>query len=421
MKKEVPDASRQPWKNVGYAASNSGPLSGIRVVDLSRLVAGNMASLQLADSGADVTKIEPLPAGDPLRAWQQDGIQTFWSVYCRNKTSIALNFRHEKSIDILTRLIDQADIMIESFRPGILESMGLAPAILHQRNPGLIILRVSGFGQSGPYSHRPGFGTLVEAMSGFASRTGEAGGGPLLPPVALADMISGLYGSNGIMMALRGREQTGHGQVIDLALLDSMVSAIGPDAFDYAVTGEVKQRVGNGSNTASPRNIYQTSDDHFIAISASIQSTAKRLFATVGAAAMIDDPKFATNAARVKHQAEIDIVVGGWIAARSRKEVLAIFDAEGITAAPVNNIADNANDPHFIERGIYVAATNPATDAAMGKVPMHQPLPIMENNLDRLRMPAPTLGQHSRAELAKAGFQDNEIDQLIALNVISQP
>ena len=254
-------------------------------------------------------------------------------------------------------------------------------------------------------------------MSGFASRTGEAGGGPLLPPVALADMIAGLYGSNGIMMALRGRDQTGQGQVIDLALLDSMVSAIGPDAFDYAVTGTVKQRVGNGSNTASPRNIYQTSDDHFIAISASIQSTARRLFAAVGAAAMIDDPKFATNAARVKHQAEIDRVVGGWIAARSRQEVLAIFDAEGITAAPVNNIADNADDPHFIERGIYVTAA----DATTGEVPMHQPLPVMENNLDRLRMPAPTLGQHSRAQLIKAGFQDGEIDQLIAQNVISQP
>ena len=399
-----------------FTPTSHGPLAGVKVVDLSRLVAGNMASLQLADSGADVVKIEPLPAGDPLRAWQQDGIQTFWSVYCRNKKSLALDFRHDQSITILTRLIDQADILIESFRPGTLESMGLAPAILHQRNPGLIILRVSGFGQSGPYSHRPGFGTLVEAMSGFASRTGEAGGGPLLPPVALADMISGLYGSNGILMALRGREQTGLGQVIDLALLDSMVSAIGPDAFDYAVTGAIKQRVGNGSNTASPRNIYKTADQHFIAISASIQSTAKRLFAAVGAADMIDDPRFATNAARVEHQADIDAVIGGWIAARSRKEVLAIFDAEGITAAPVNDIADNAADPHFIERGIYISAEDAAGDA----VPMHQPLPLMENNLDRLRFPAPRLGQHSRTLLAEAGFQHDEIDQLIEQDVINQ-
>lgn len=408
-------AGRQPWKKVQFSPASTGPLHGLRVVDLSRLVAGNMASLQLADAGADVTKIEPLPAGDPLRAWQQDGIQTFWSVYCRNKKSLALDFRHDQSIGILTRLIDRADVLIESFRTGTLESMGLAPAELHQRNPGLIILRVSGFGQTGPYSHRPGFGTMVEAMSGFASRTGEVGGGPLLPPVALADMVSGLYGSNGIMMALQSRQKTGLGQVIDLALLDSMVSVLGPDAFDYAVTGAVKQRVGNGSNTASPRNIYQTSDHHYIAISASIQSTAKRLFTAVGAGEMIEDSRFSTNAARVEHQAEIDKIIGGWIAKRNRQEVMTIFESEGITAAPVNDIADNAADPHFIERGIYVAAE----DMSGSEVAMHQPLPIMQNNLGRLRFPAPTLGQHSRSLLAEAGFHDDEIDQLIADHAIA--
>jgi crotonobetainyl-CoA:carnitine CoA-transferase CaiB-like acyl-CoA transferase len=401
---------RPPWKTVPFNPENQGPLAGVKVIDLSRLVAGNMASLQLADSGAEVIKVEPLPTGDPLRAWQQDGVQTFWSVYCRNKKSLAINFRHQDTLPLLESLIDGADILIESFRPGTLESMGLGPDRLHARNPGLIILRVSGFGQSGPYSHRPGFGTMVEAMSGFASRTGERGGGPLLPPMALADMISGLYGSNGIMMALHQRAKTGRGQVIDLALLDSIVSVLGPDAYDHAVNREVKQRVGNGSNTASPRNIYQTRDQHFIAISASIQSTAKRLFTVVGAAAMIDDPKFATNAARVKNQHEIDAVIGGWIGARTRSEVMAVFEAEGITAAPVNTIADNAEDPHFIERGLYVTAD----DGDGASVPMHQPLPMMENNLDRLRHAAPRLGQHSRAVLRRLGHDDDVIDRLVA-------
>ena len=403
-----------PWKTASFSPEQDGALSGVKVVDMSRLVAGNMASLQLADAGATVIKVEPLPNGDPLRAWRQDGVETFWSVYCRNKESLAIDFRHDDAIPVLRTLIDSADVLVESFRPGTLEAMGLSPDALHRRNPKLIILRVSGFGQTGPYSHRPGFGTIVEAMSGYASRTGERGGGPILPPVALADMISGLYGANGVTTALHQRHKTGRGQVIDLSLLDSIVSVLGPDAYDYATTGTVKQRVGNSSNTASPRNIYPTKDHHFIAISASIQSTAMRLFEAVDAAWMLDDPKFATNTARVQNQQQIDAIVGGWIAARTRDEVMQIFTEQGITAAPVNTIADNSEDHHFIERGIYVTTTNDEGN----DVPMHQPLPIMENNLTRLRYPAPRLGQHSRAILHHAGHDDDLIDRLIADGVI---
>lgn len=403
------------WKPVDFTPDAKGPLSGIVVLDLSRLVAGNMTSLQMADFGAEVIKVEPLPAGDPLRAWKQGGHATFWKVYGRNKKSIALDFRKEGALDLLRRLIARADVMIESFRPGTLEKMGLGPDVLKREFPGLVLLRVSGFGQSGPYSPRPGFGTLVEGMSGFAHRNGEEGGDPLLPPLALADMISGLYGANAVMMALRARDHNGHGQVIDLSLLDAMVSVLGPEPLDYQITGRPKQRVGNGSNTSSPRNVYKTSDGHFIAISASIQKTAERLFRSIGREDMITDPRYATNEQRVSRRHEVDAIVGGWIGARSRAEVLEIFEKDGITAAPLYDVADICADRHFIERGIYVAAP----DEEHGSVPMHAPTPRLSETPGTLRGPAPALGAHSREILRAAAFSDAEVDGFVAAGVIN--
>ncbi|MCR4265390.1 CaiB/BaiF CoA-transferase family protein [Nitratireductor sp. ZSWI3] len=402
------------WKPVDYTPDARGPLSGLVVLDLSRLVAGNMTSLQMADFGAEVIKVEPLPAGDPLRAWKQAGHSTFWKVYGRNKKSIALDFRKDGAVDLLRRLIARADVMIESFRPGTLEKMGLGPDVLERDFPRLVLLRVSGFGQSGPYSPRPGFGTLVEGMSGFAHRNGEEGGDPLLPPLALADMISGLYGANAVMMALRARDQDGRGQVIDLSLLDAMVSVLGPEPLDYQITGRPKPRVGNGSNTSSPRNVYRTRDGHFIAISASIQKTAERLFRTIGRQDMIEDPRYATNEARVSRRPEVDAIVGGWIGERDRDEVLEIFERDGITAAPLYDIADIAADRHFVERGIFVSVP----DADHGRIPTHAPLPRLSATPGALRGPAPALGAHSREILRSAGFDDAEIEAVTASGIV---
>lgn len=404
------------WQKAAFDPSAKSALSGLKVLDLSRLVAGNMASLQMADFGAEVIKVEPLPAGDPLRAWKQGGHSTYWKVYGRNKKSLGLDFRKPGAIDLIKRLVAQADVMIESFRPGTLEKMGLAPEDLLRDCPGLIILRVSGFGQSGPYSRRPGFGTLVEAMSGFAHRNGEADGDPLLPPLALADMISGLYGTNAVMMALRVRDQTGQGQVIDLSLLDAMVSVLGPDALDYSLTGQPKPRVGNGSNTSSPRNVYKTRDGHFIAISASIQKTAERLFRTIGRSDMNDDPRYATNEARIARRAEVDAIVGGWIGERTHDEVLSHFEAEGITAAPLRNIADISIDPHFIERGIYVETP----DDDLGWIAMHAPLPRLSHTPGVLRRPAPALGQDTSIVLRGMNFSESEISKLIQSGVVME-
>jgi crotonobetainyl-CoA:carnitine CoA-transferase CaiB-like acyl-CoA transferase len=402
------------WKKVDYEPEARGPLSGLVVLDLSRLVAGNMASLQMADFGAEVIKVEPLPDGDPLRAWKQGGQSTFWKVYGRNKKSVALDFRAEGALHVLKRLIARADVLVESFRPGTLEKMGLGEEVLRRDYPRLVVLRVSGFGQSGPYSRRPGFGTLVEGMSGFAQRNGEAGGGPLLPPLALADMISGLYGANAVMMALRVRDQQGRGQVIDLSLLDAMVSVLGPEPLDYRLTGTPKPRVGNGSNTSSPRNAYRTKDGHFIAISASIQRTAERLFRAIGREDMIADPRYATNVDRVTHRAEVDAVVGGWIAARSRDEVMRIFTDQGITAAPLYSIEDIVDDRHFIERGIFVEVP----DADLGSIPTHMPLPRLAETPGVLRCPAPELGQDSRAVLEASGLTASAVADLIEKGTI---
>ena len=233
---------------IEFDASRKGPLDGVRVLDLSRLVAGNMLSLQLADLGAEVMKVEP-PHGDPLRDWLDDGKPLFWKVYGRNKRSIVLNLRVAAGKEALLRLAERADVLIENFRPGTLEQMQLGPAVLHARNADLILVRISGFGQTGPYAPLPGFGSLVEAMSGLAARTGFADREPVLPPLALADMIAGLYGANAVTTALFARERgRAHGQIIDVSLLEAMFSVLGPEAAIYRATGTVKERTGSGSS-----------------------------------------------------------------------------------------------------------------------------------------------------------------------------
>ncbi|MEJ0018125.1 MAG: CoA transferase [Acetobacteraceae bacterium] len=287
------------------------PLDGIRVVDLSRLVAGNMLSLQLADQGAEVVKVEDPRTGDPLRAWRVKGLSLHWKVYARNKKSLALNLRPQAGRDALLDVLAQSHVLIENYRPGTLEEMGLGPDVLHARNPGLIIVRITGFGQDGPYRDRPGFGTLVEAMSGFAAKNGFGDRPPVLPPLALADMVAGLYGAYAVMIALREVERGGKGQVIDLPLLDPIISILGPEAAIHRVSGELPQRTGSRSLTTSPRNVYGTSDGRFIAISASIQAMAERLFRAIGRPDMIDDPRFRTNTDRVRNIDECDGGGGG--------------------------------------------------------------------------------------------------------------
>ena len=395
---------------IHFDAGAKGPLDGTRVLDLSRLVAGNMLSLQLGDFGADVIKVEP-PAGDPLRDWRENGQPLFWKAYGRNKRSILLNLREDVAKQALLRLVETADVFIENYRPGTLEQMGLGPDVLHGRNPGLIIVRISGFGQTGPYAHLPGFGTLVEAMSGFASRNGFADREPVLPPLALADMIAGVYGASATAMALLARDRgLAKGQVIDLSLLEPMVSVLGPEAAIYQVTGKVKERVGSASNTSAPRNVYRCADGKYVALSGSMQVVAKRIFEVIGRPEMIADPRFDTNSHRVKNRGLVDEAVGGWFAAKSRDEALVAMREAGATVGPVYSVDDAVADPHFRERGIIVDVE----DADLGSLPVHNILPRLSATPGVWRRPAPNLGEHTEAVLEEAGIDRASIATILA-------
>ncbi len=375
------------------------PLDGIVVLDLTRLVAGNMLSLQLADFGAEVIKIEEPGKGDPLRDWRVEGVSAYWKVYARNKKSVTLNLREADGKALLLQLAGKADVLIENFRPGTLEKMGFGPEVLLARNPGMVVVRISGWGQDGPYKFRPGFGTLVEGMSGFAARNGFEDREPVLPPLALADMIAGLYGAFAVMTALWHRNSGGSGQVIDLPLLDPMFSVLGPEAAIYQLTQKIKPRTGSRSNTACPRNVFPTKDGRWISMSASMQAMVDRLYKALGVPELLDDPRFRTNADRVANSEASEAPIRAFIAAHTLAEGMAFFEQNEITAAPVYDIDQFIADPHVKARGIVVDLP----DKDMGTIPMHAVVPRLSASPGVLRRAAPELGEHTAEVLARLG------------------
>ena len=381
-------------------------LEGVRVLDISRLVAGNAISHVLADHGAEVVKVEDPEQGDALRHWTAAGVSCNWKVYARNKKSISLNLRSEKGRAVLLDLLPTAQVLVENFKAGALERMGLGPDVLLARNPKLVVARVSGYGQTGPYAHKPGFGTLVEAMSGFAYKNGFPDKPPALPPLALADNVAGLYGAFGVMVALREVElKGGEGQVIDLSLLEPLVSILGPDAAIHSATGEAPARLGNASNTTSPRNAYRTKDGEWIAMSGSMQSMAMRIFRTIGRADMCDDPRYNTQAARSENREEVDAIVGGFIAERTLAEAMEVFEREGVTAGPIYSAAQLKEDRHAKERGVIVNLP----DDELGRLPMHNVIPRLSGTPGAIRTPAPEIGAHNEEILGALGL---DLDRL---------
>ena len=396
-----------PHKHFDPAAA--GPLRGIRVLDLSRLMCGNMLSLQLADFGATVVKVEAPGRGDTLRDWRVAGVSAHWRVYGRNKRSITLNLKSPEAARTILDLVPHFDVMLESFRFRFLEKLGCGPDELLAANPRLVLTRISGFGQTGPYAHRPGFGTLVEAMSGFAARNGFADREPVLLPLALADMVAGLSGAMATLAAVREVEVNGgRGQVVDLSLLDPMVSILGPEALIHRLTGEVRQRVGSASESSSPRNVYATVDGGWVAISASTQAMTERLFRFIGRDDLNHDPGFRTNAERVKRRAEVDAIVGGWIGQRSLAEAIEALEEAGITAAPVYDQPQLLDDPHVQERGVIVEVP----DDELGTAPHHDVVPRLSGTPGALRFQAPTLGQHNDEEYGRIGYDAERIQRL---------
>lgn len=397
-----------------YQPERSGTLKGVRVLDLSRLFAGNVLTQILGDFGAEVIKVEP-PEGDTLRAWKTEGVSTHWKIYARNKKSLCLNLRDPRSIEILRKLVASSQMLIESFRPGVLEKMGLGPDVLHTINPKLVIIRISGWGQDGPYAQRPGFGTVIEGVSGFAAINGFADREPVLPPMYLADGIAGLYGSSAAMIALRDVEVNGgKGQVIDLPLLDPLFAILSPQAANYRLTGKLKPRTGSRSTNSAPRNAYLCKDGSYVGLSGSIQKMAERLFRAIGRPDLVDDPRFKTNASRLKNVEELDAIIGEFIIQRTQAENVKFFEAAEVTIGPIYDTAQLMQDPHVIERELI--ADYP--DAEMGQLPMHHVVPRMFGTPGTIRTPAPELGEHNLELLTEIGTSETEIAALLADKVL---
>lgn len=396
------------FNRIQFANDNSGPLKDVRVLDLSRLVAGNTLTMVLADLGADVLKVEPLH-GDTLREWRVSGIDTVWKTYCRNKRSLCLDLRNPLARNIILKLVAKSSIFVESYRPGTLERMDLSPETLLKANPGLVIARISGWGQDGPYAERPGFGTLVEGMSGFASMNGFADREPVLPPIYLADMTAGLYGAIGVLAALRNVESgDGQGQVIDIPLLDPLFSILGAQAASYRLTGKVKPRTGSCSTNSAPRNIYKTADGKWICLSASTQAMTEKLFQTIGRPDMITDERFANNDLRLQNVATLNDILGEYLGALTQADCLAQFHEAGVTVAPVYDMEDIERDPHFHQRNIIVELP----DGEMGSVPVHNISPRLSHTPGVFRRPAPKLGEDTDDVLRELGYSTDDVDAL---------
>jgi formyl-CoA transferase len=404
-----------PIPRQSFEPEREGPLRGVRVLDFSRLVAGNMLSLQLADFGAEVVKVESPGRGDTLRDWREAGMSVHWKVYARNKKSISLDLKAPEAPAIILDLVPHFEVMIESFRYRYLERLGVGPDALLERNPKLVLVRVSGFGQTGPYAKRPGFGTLVEAMSGFASRNGFEDREPVLPPLAMADMIAGLSGAMATVIAVRNVEVNGgRGQVIDLSLLESIFSILGPEAAIHKLSHKIRRRVGSASEGTSPRNVYATSDGGWVAISASTQAMTERLFRAIGRDDLNHDPAFKTNTERVKRREEVDAIVGGFIKQRTLADAIRFFEEAEVTAGPVYDIGQFLEDPHVQARGIVVETP----DEEMGEVPMHAVVPRLSGTPGPLRYPAPAVGQHNREIFSRIGYSEDRIDSLAQKGII---
>lgn len=397
-----------------FDADARGALDGVRVVDLSRLVAGNMLTKVLADHGAEVIKVEP-PAGDSLRAWKVGGIETSWKTWCRNKRSLCLDLRQQDAIAIIKRLVEDAAMLVESFRPGVLEEMGLAPATLHAINPRLVIARISGWGQTGPFAHKPGFGTLVEGYSGFAALNGFEDREPVLPPMFMADAYAGLYGAATVMIALRHAEATGQGQVMDLSLFEPIFTVLEPQMANHRITGKVKPRTGSRSTNTAPRNAYRTKDGGWVGLSSSTQAMFVKLMKSIGRPELVADPRFASNADRIRHLDEIDGVVRDAIAQLTMEQALAQFDRDGVTIGPIMDVAGLAQDPYVAGREALIEL--PDAEMPGGWLPTAGETARLSATPGIQRNAAPRLGQDNDALLAPL-LGEAELARLRAAGVV---
>lgn len=400
-----------------------GPLLGLKVVELGQLIAGPFAAKTLADFGADVIKIEPPGAGDPLRKWRllKDGTSVWWQVQSRNKRSLALDLKQPEAQDIVRKLAAEADVLIENFRPGAMEGWGLGPEALQALNPSLVMLRISGYGQTGPYRDRPGFGVVAEAMGGMRHLTAEPGRVPVRVGVSIGDTLASLHGVIGILLALQHRQATvspeapkGRGQVIDVALYEAVFNCMESLLPEYSAFGAVRGPAGSALPGIAPSNAYRCADGGYALIAGNGDSIFKRLMQCIGREDLGSDPALADNAGRVARVQELDAAIGAWAATRPVNEVLAALDAAQVPAGKIYTVADIAADPHYAARGMLqtVAMADGSALRVPGVVPKLSATPGGQWRQ------APALGQDSEAVLREVGLTEAQIAALRSRGVI---
>ncbi len=412
-------------------APSAGPLAGLRVLELGQLIAGPFAAKTLADFGADVIKIEPPPdatgkggaGGDPLRKWRllKDGTSVWWQVQSRNKRSVALDLRQREAQDIVRTLAGQADVLIENFRPGAMEGWGLGPEVLQAANPALIMLRISGYGQTGPYRDRPGFGVVAEAMGGLRHLTGEPGRVPVRVGISIGDTLASLHGVIGILMALQHRHATvsaehpkGLGQVVDVALYEAVFNCMESLLPEYGVFGAVRGPSGSALPGIAPTNAYQCADGSWAIIAGNGDSIFKRLMQAIGRDDLGQDPALADNAGRVARVDEIDAAIGAWARTLPASAVLQALEQAAVPAGRIYTIADIAADPHYAARGMLSSVQ--LEDGTQVAVPGF--VPKLSRTPGSHRRNAPALGQDTEAVLREVGVSDAQLQALRERGVI---
>ncbi len=388
----------------------TGPLAGLTVVDAATLFAGPLAATYLGDFGADVVKVEHPARADAARGHgvAKDGFGLWWKTLGRNKRTITLDLKHPSGAATMRRLLADADVLVENFRPGTLERWGLSPESLLADNPRLVIARVTAFGQDGPYAGRPGFGSLAEAMSGFAAITGEPDGPPTLPPFGLADGIAALATAYAVLAALRHRDATGEGQVVDLAIIEPILMMLGAPLTALDQLGYVQPRTGNRSVNNAPRNVYRTADGDWVAVSTSSQSIAERVLRLVGRPELTEQPWFATGSGRADHADELDDAVGGWIAVRPTDEVVRSFEAAQAAVAPVYDVRGVMSDPQYVARGTALTVDDPD----LGPLVMQNVLFRLSATPGQVRWSGRGHGADTDEVLGELGLSSDEIVRL---------
>ncbi len=401
----------------GHNLAQRGPLQGIKVLELGQLIAGPFAGKTLADFGAEIVKIEAPGAGDPLRKWRllKEGTSIWWQVQSRNKRSLALDLRTSQGQDIVRQLALEADVLIENFRPGAMEGWGLDPNDLLKLNPRLIVLRISGYGQTGPYKTRPGFGVVAEAMGGLRHLTGEPGRVPVRVGISLGDTLAALHGVIGILLALHHRHNTGEGQVIDVALYEAVFNCMESLLPEYSAFNVVRGPAGSALPGIAPTNAYLCKDGGYALIAGNGDSIFRRLMTLIGRDDLGNDPGLADNAGRVARVEEIDRVIGSWTCQHTVDEVLAALEQAAVPSGRIYTVEDIAKDPHYLARGMLETLSMPDGTSLMvpGIVPKLSKTPGSRHRL------APTLGQDSEAILKEMGLSDQQIQQLIAQGVVT--